>query len=172
MSLKDVITLALKKERHIERKDLRYDYDLCSLLESWSNMDDRSFIKPKIGEIKSKSKIRSKDKSENPHCQTDDIRCFECLGYGHVIYECLNKKVVTIDSENSANVEIVLIAHENKKEGQLCVKIHDQTNEVEASIIYKEKCEKEEVVCEEIKIECESKENEGVKVIEVNKDCL
>ena len=85
MSLKDVITLALKKERHLERKDLRYDYDLCSLLESWSNMDDRSFIKPKIGEIKSKSEIGSKDKSENPPFQIGDIRCFECLRYGRVL---------------------------------------------------------------------------------------
>ena len=51
-----------------------------------------------------------------------DIRCFECLGYGHVAYECQNKKIVTSDNESGVNVEMVLSVHEKKHEGQLCVK--------------------------------------------------
>ena len=71
-------------------------------------------------------------------------------------------------SESDANIEIALSDHEKKHEHQLC----DQTNEMEESIIHKEKCEKEDVVCEETKIECEFKNNESVEVIEVNKECL
>ena len=49
-------------------------------------------------------------------------------------------------------------------------RLYDQT--IEENIIHEQKCEKEDVIYEEIKIECESKENEGVEVIEVNKDYL
>ena len=59
------------------------------------------------------------------------------------------------DSESGANVEIASSYHEKKHEHQLC----DQTNEMEESIIHKEKCEKKDVVYEETKIECESKNN-------------
>ena len=67
------------------------------------------------------------------------------------------------DSESGANVEITSSYHEKKHEHQLC----DQTNDMEESIIHKEKCEKEDVVCEETMIVCEYKENEGVKVSEL-----
>ena len=89
---------------------MRYDYDLCLLLESWSSK---------------------------------------------------------VDNESGFNIEIVLSDHEKQHESQFCVKIHDQTNEVEESNIYKERCEKEDVVCEETMIVCEYKENEGVKVSEL-----
>ena len=43
---------------------------------------------------------------------------------------------------------------------------------MEENIIHKEKCEKENIICEEIKIECESKKNKSVEVIEADKECL
>ena len=60
----------------------------------------------------------------------------------------------------------MLSDHKKQHKSQFCVKIHDQANEVEESIIHKD------VVCEETNIECESKNNESVKVIEANKECL
>ena len=56
---------------------------------------------------------------------------------------------------------MVLNDHEEKHEHQLC----DQT--MEESIIHEEKCEKEVVVHEETKRECESERNECVETIEV-----
>ena len=73
-----------------------------------------------------------------------------------------------VNSESGTNVEIALSDHEKKHEHQLC----DQTNDMEESIIHKEKCEKEDVVCEETILVCKSKENKSVEVNKANKECL
>ena len=65
------------------------------------------------------------------------------------------------DNESVANAKVVFSDHEEKHEHQL----HDQT--MEESIIHEEKCEKEVVVYEETKIECEYEQNESVETIEV-----
>ena len=66
-----------------------------------------------------------------------------------------------VDSESGVNVEVVLSDHEEKQEHQLC----DQT--IHERIIHEKKCEKDVVVCEETKIECESKRNESVENIKL-----
>ena len=101
---------------------MRYDSNFCSILESWSDKDDRPIVETKIEEFK--------DKSEKPSSQINDIECVECLGYGYVECECLMGKVMTIKS--SANVDMEMHDHEKKHEDQLCVKIHDQTYKIES----------------------------------------
>ena len=83
-----------------------------------------------------------KDKSENPSSHINDIECVECLGYGYVECERLKEKVMTVESS---------------------------TNKVEESITYENKCESEEVMCEEIVVECESKKYLVDKQVEEKK---
>ena len=47
-------------------------------------------------ETKPKIDLGNKGKGENQPAQTRGIKCFKCLGHGHITRECPNKKAMIL----------------------------------------------------------------------------
>ena len=58
--------------------------------------DDKPFTKLKVEETKPKNDFSNKGKGENQPAQTRGIKCFKCLGHGHIASECLNNKAMIL----------------------------------------------------------------------------
>ncbi|XP_048229542.1 LOW QUALITY PROTEIN: uncharacterized protein LOC125370017, partial [Ricinus communis] len=99
VEIEDMVNLAMKVERQLKRK--RYDSkpnmgSSSSWKNSWRKKDDKPFTKSKVEETKPKIDLGNKGKGENQPPQTRGIKCFKCLGHGHIARECPNKKAMIL----------------------------------------------------------------------------
>ena len=75
MENEDMVSLAIKIERQLKEKSLGYNSKPYSSFTSswklnWSKKDDKTIVKPKMDETKSKTELGNKKKSENQPTQT------------------------------------------------------------------------------------------------------
>ncbi|XP_048227283.1 uncharacterized protein LOC125369308, partial [Ricinus communis] len=99
VEIEDMVNLAMKVERQLKRE--RYDSkpnmgSSSSWKTSWGKKDDKPFTKSKVEETKPKIDLGNKGKGENQPAQTRGIKCFKCLGHGHIARECPNKKAMIL----------------------------------------------------------------------------
>ena len=99
VEIEDMVNLAMKVERQLKGK--RYDSkpivgSSSSWKTSWGKKDDKPFTKSKVEETKPKNDFGNKGKGENQPAQTRGIKCFKCLGHGHIARECPNKKAMIL----------------------------------------------------------------------------
>ena len=95
VEIEEMVNLAMKVEKQLKGK--RYDSKLSSSSSwknSWGKKDDKPIAKSKVEDNKNKIDLGNKGKGENQPTQTRGIRCFKCLGHGHVARECPNRKTM------------------------------------------------------------------------------
>nr|XP_010911115.1 uncharacterized protein LOC105037111 [Elaeis guineensis] len=130
--LDDVIKLAVKVERQRKRGASKPSKTTNS-----SSLSPQSVPKavPKQVEKGDSNKqvtdaAKEKEKVENsqPPKRSRDIKCFKCLGYGHIASECPNKRVMFIreSQEDIENEGELLVIHRNVN---LQAKVDDEQRE-------------------------------------------
>ncbi|KAH9649363.1 Endonuclease [Citrus sinensis] len=78
--------------------DLQHYVELEDM-SKWSK-DEKAISKPKIEPFKD-----HKGKSDSQHSRNRDIKCFKCLGIGHIASQCPNKRVMILRDDGDVETE-------------------------------------------------------------------
>ena len=99
VELEDMVHMAIKVEKQLKRKGVSKFHSgaSSSLKQNWKK-GERTIQKETT---KGKEEASSKSKGTNSQTQRNrDIKCFKCLGTGHIASQCPNKRVMILkDSE-------------------------------------------------------------------------
>ena len=100
IEIEEMVNLAMKVGKQLKGK--RYDSkpSSSSWKNSWGKKDDKPIAKSKVEDNKNKIDLGNKGKGKNQPTQTRGIRCFKCLGHGHVARECPNRKTMIMRDGN------------------------------------------------------------------------
>jgi hypothetical protein len=104
VELEDMVQMAMKVERQLKRKNTRSFQNLGSSTPWRSNgrKDEGAVFKTKTEPPKRRDEIPnvSKGKTES-QTRNHDIKCFRCLGVGHIASQCPNKRtmIARVDRE-------------------------------------------------------------------------
>ncbi|XP_022152309.1 uncharacterized protein LOC111020057 [Momordica charantia] len=119
--IEEMLHLAIKIERQIQRKSQRYSSkQFSNSSATWKKDSKNSDVYPGNGEEneKPKSKIekgessmKGKEKVDEHKERTRDIKCWKCHGVGHVSRDCPNKRTMIIK-----NGEVVTKGEESENE--------------------------------------------------------
>ncbi|KAH9734673.1 hypothetical protein KPL71_017451 [Citrus sinensis] len=88
VELEDMIHMAIKVERQLKKKG------------STRIKDEKAISKPKIEPFKD-----HKGKYDSQHSRNTDIKCFKCLGTGHIASQCPNRRVMTLRDDGDVETE-------------------------------------------------------------------
>ena len=136
VELEDMVHMAMKIEKQLKSKGTtRYDSRSSSGSNSswksnWKNKDDKPLNKPRDDVSKSKTNVGSKGKVENPPNQTRSIKCFKCLGHGHIASQCPNKKVMLIKDGHVESAS----EHEDNSDSEDSMQPLEDASDVECSM--------------------------------------
>ncbi|GKV11657.1 hypothetical protein SLEP1_g22897 [Rubroshorea leprosula] len=104
--------LAMKVERQLKHKGAttRTGKNLGSPFSwkpNWSKKEENSTFKPKTSASKSKD-VGSSEKSKTDSMQgrNRDIKCFQCLGRGHIALQCPNKHTMILREDGEIEIEV------------------------------------------------------------------
>jgi hypothetical protein len=104
VELEDMVHMAIKVERQLKRKGTR-SFQNPGSSTSWKSnwrKDEGAVLKSKTEPPKRREEVPSvnKDKTES-QTRNRDIKCFRCLGVGHIASQCPNKRtmIARIDGE-------------------------------------------------------------------------
>ncbi|GKV11001.1 hypothetical protein SLEP1_g22290 [Rubroshorea leprosula] len=111
VELEDMVHMAVKVERQLKRKGAtsRIGQNPGSSFSSkpnWSKKEENSVFKPKTAASKTK-KVGSNEKSkaDNTQGRNRDIKCFRCLGRGHIASQCPNKYTMILKEDGEIETE-------------------------------------------------------------------
>ena len=102
VELEDMVHMAMKVERQLKKKgSTRTNLGSSSLWKSKWSKDEKAISKPKIEPFKDHKEggNQSKGKSDSQHSRNRDIKCFKCLGTGHIASQCPNKRVMILKDD-------------------------------------------------------------------------
>ncbi|KAH9792628.1 Endonuclease [Citrus sinensis] len=108
VELEDMVHMAMKVERQLKKKgSTRTNLGSSSSWKSKWSKDEKVVSKPKIEPIKDHKEggNQSKGKSESQHSRNRDIKCFKCLGTGHIASQCPNKRVMILRDDGDVETE-------------------------------------------------------------------
>lgn len=172
VEMEDMVSMAMKVERQLKRgKTTRtggssFSGSYPNWKSKWGK-DDKAVPKAKEEKVVSKSQGDSKEKG-NPTSQTNrnrDIKCFRCLGTGHIASQCPNKRVMVMrengevetedddcDSmpslEDASDCEYAVDGHALVIMRSLSVQVKEEENdEVQRDNIFHTRCHVNDRVC-------------------------
>jgi len=90
--LNDLVQLCIKVEQQILRKTLEITTVVLILRNISKGRVNKSKKKP-YKNFKEKEKTRERTFT---HTRTSDIKCFKCFGRGHIVFQCLTKKIMIL----------------------------------------------------------------------------
>ncbi|KAH9686118.1 Endonuclease [Citrus sinensis] len=108
VELEDMVHMAMKVERQLKKKgSTRTNLGSSSSWKSKWSKDEKVVSKPKIEPIKDHKEggNQSKGKSDSQHSRNRDIKCFKCLGTGHIASQCPNKRVMILRDNGDVETE-------------------------------------------------------------------
>ena len=108
VELEDMVHMAMKVERQFKKKgSTRTNLGSSSSWKSKWSKDEKVVSKPKIEPIKDHKEggNQSKGKSDSQHSRNRDIKCFKCLGTGHIASQCPNKRVMILRDDGDVETE-------------------------------------------------------------------
>ncbi|KAH9669188.1 hypothetical protein KPL70_021684 [Citrus sinensis] len=108
VELEDMVHMAMKVERQLKKKgSTRTNLGSSSSWKSKWSKDEKVVSKPKIEPIKDHKEggNQSKGKSNSQHSRNRDIKCFKCLGTGHIASQCPNKRVMILRDNGDVEIE-------------------------------------------------------------------
>jgi hypothetical protein len=96
VEIEDMVHMAMKVERQLKRKGtVRYTSVFSTTWKSKWDRNDPAKVKRKTEPSKGKDEGTSnKPKIESQPSQNRDIKCFRCLGSGHIASQCPNRRVM------------------------------------------------------------------------------
>ncbi|GKV46464.1 hypothetical protein SLEP1_g53445 [Rubroshorea leprosula] len=111
VELEDMVHMAMKVERQLKRKGAttrtgQNSGSSSSWKLDWSKKEENSVFKPKTAASKSKEVgSNEKSKTDNTQGRNRDIKCFRCLGRGHVSSQCPNKHTMILRADGEIETE-------------------------------------------------------------------
>ncbi|KAH9668398.1 Endonuclease [Citrus sinensis] len=108
VELEDMVHMAMKVERQLKKKgSTRTNLGSSSSWKSKWSKDEKVVSKPQIEPIKDHKEggNQSKGKSDSQHSRNRDIKCFKCLGTGHIASQCPNKRVMILRDNGDVETE-------------------------------------------------------------------
>jgi len=115
VEVEDMVHIAMKVERQLKRKGAtRYTSVSSTHWKPKRDRNDQAVVKGKAEPPKGKDKGTSKNKSKVDFqpSRNRDIRCFKCLGLGHIASQCPNKRVMVMPD----NGEVMTDSEEDSDE--------------------------------------------------------
>ncbi|KAL5554487.1 hypothetical protein UlMin_041888 [Ulmus minor] len=111
VELEDMVHMAIKVEQQLKKKgSTRPGQQANSSSNSWKpnwKKEERPNFKPKP-EASKENKVGStfnQGKSDSQSSRTCDIKCFKCLGVGHIASQCPNKRVMIMREDGDVETE-------------------------------------------------------------------
>jgi hypothetical protein len=104
VELEDMVHMAIKVERQLKRKGTR-SFQNSGSSTSWKSnwrKDERAVLKSKTEPPKRREEVPSVNKGKTEsQTRNRDIKCFRCLGVGHIASQCPNKRtmIARVDGE-------------------------------------------------------------------------
>uniref|UniRef100_A0A2N9FHU8 RNA-directed DNA polymerase n=1 Tax=Fagus sylvatica TaxID=28930 RepID=A0A2N9FHU8_FAGSY len=104
VELEDMVHMAIKVERQLKRKGTR-SFQNPGSSTSWKSnwrKDDGAVLKSKTEPPKRREEVPSVNKGKTEsQTRNRDIKCFRCLGVGHIASQCPNKRtmIARVDGE-------------------------------------------------------------------------
>jgi len=96
VELEDMVHMAIKVEKQLKRKGAsRFHYGSTSLQKQIWKKGERA-IQKETTKGKEEATSKSKGKSDSQTSRNRDIKCFKCLGTGHIASQCPNKRVMIL----------------------------------------------------------------------------
>ncbi|XP_044465406.1 uncharacterized protein LOC123195651 [Mangifera indica] len=109
VELEDLVHMAMKVERQLQRKDKKDVVSYSSLGKpSVSKKDDMPPFKPKTEHSKPKGEESSREMSSikpEPSKRNSEIKCFRCLGRGQIASQCPNKRTMVLREDGEYETE-------------------------------------------------------------------
>ena len=112
VEVEEMVHMAMKVERQLKRRGTMSRYgsnsgSTSSWKSTWGKKDEKTPFKPKAEGTKPKEGGSSHDKgkSEKSQKRNRDIKCFKCLGRGHISSQCPNKRVMILREDGDVETE-------------------------------------------------------------------
>ncbi|GKU90913.1 hypothetical protein SLEP1_g4857 [Rubroshorea leprosula] len=111
VELEDMVHMAMKVERQLKHKGAttrigQNSGSSSSWKLNWSKKEENSVFKPKIVASKLKEVgSNEKSKTDNTQGRNRDIKCFRCLGRGHIASQCPNKYMMILKKDREIETE-------------------------------------------------------------------
>jgi hypothetical protein len=99
VEVEDMVHMAMKVERQLKRKGVaRYTSVSSTPWKSKWDRNDQAVVKGKAEPPKGKDEgtRMNKPKVDFQPSRNRDIKCFKCLGSGHIVSQCPNKRVMVM----------------------------------------------------------------------------
>ena len=102
-----MVHMAMKVERQLKRKGTaRYTLVSSTTWKSKWNRNDPAEAKRKTEPLKGKYEgTGNKPKVESQPSQNRDIKCFKCLGLGHIASQCPNRRMMIMRDNEEVMIE-------------------------------------------------------------------
>ncbi|GKV11343.1 hypothetical protein SLEP1_g22607 [Rubroshorea leprosula] len=111
IELEDMVHMAMKVERQLKHKGAttrtgKNPGSSFAWKPNWSKKEENSALKPKTSTFKSKDiGSNEKSKTDNMQGRNRDIKCFRCLGRGHIASQCPNKHTMILREDGEIETE-------------------------------------------------------------------
>ncbi|GKV46463.1 hypothetical protein SLEP1_g53444 [Rubroshorea leprosula] len=111
VELEDMVHMAMKVEWQLKCKGAttrtrQNSGSSSSWRLNWIKKEENSAFKPKIPTSKSKEVGNNeKTKTDNTQGRNRDVKCFQCLGRGHVASQCPNKHTMILSEDEEIETE-------------------------------------------------------------------
>ncbi|KAL5793892.1 hypothetical protein ACOSP7_002486 [Xanthoceras sorbifolium] len=111
VELTDMVHMAIKVEQQLKRKGStrvgQNSGSSSSWKPNWSKREDQPSFKAKAEPSKDHKAggTINQGKSDSPPTRNRDIKCFKCLGAGHIASQCPNKRVMVLKDDGGIESE-------------------------------------------------------------------